>query len=116
MHRKKYDAVFKSVASLFQILSNPDRVRLLSLLKSKEMGVTELHETLELSQSSVSQHLKLLKMHHLVEERREGRHSYYHLKIPDVLNVITEAIAIQTKEHTMEAEALVLLEEMHNLL
>ena len=116
MHRKKFDSVLRSVASLFQVLSHPDRIRLLSLLQKEEMDVTHLHEILEMSQSSVSQHLKLLKMHGLVEERREGKRALYHIKIPEIQKVITAAVELQTKEHKMEAEAFSLLKEMHGLL
>lgn len=116
MHRKKFESVLKSVASLFQVLSHPDRIRILSVLHSQEMDVTHLHEALELSQSSVSQHLKLLKMHGLVDEHREGRRIFYHLTIPEIQNIIQAGVELQTKEQMMESEAIALLKEMQVLL
>lgn len=114
MHRKKYENVLKSVASLFQLLSHPDRIRILSVLQAEEMDVTHLHEILDMSQSCVSQHLKLLKMHGLVEERREGRHMFYHLKMPEIQQVIQAGVMLQIKEQMMESEAMALLQEIQN--
>ncbi|MCA9807483.1 MAG: winged helix-turn-helix transcriptional regulator [Cyanobacteria bacterium HKST-UBA06] len=115
MHREKFNQVLKSVADVFRVLSHPDRIRLVGLLHQQEMDVTELHEKVGISQSSVSQHLKLLKMNHLVEERREGRHVYYHLKNPDIIQVVMVAIELQAADHQQEGKQVALYKEMHAL-
>ncbi|MEZ4574553.1 MAG: hypothetical protein R2857_06485 [Vampirovibrionales bacterium] len=63
----------------------------------------------------MSQHLKLLKMNHLVEERREGRHVYYHLKNPDIIQVVMVAIELQAADHQQEGKQVALYKEMHAL-
>lgn len=103
MHRQKFDSVLKSTAGLFRLLSHPDRIRLTGLLFNKEMDVSSLAEASRISQSSVSQHLKLMKMFGAVSERRVANHVYYSLKILELqkLIMLAAAIAIQAKEQLM---------------
>jgi len=98
------------------MLSHPDRIRLIGLLFSNEMDVTSLAEVSRISHSSVSQHLKLMKMHGAVAERRVANHVYYSLKISELqkLIVAAAAIEIQAKEQLMTSE-LTLFQEMLSL-
>lgn len=98
MHRKKFDEVLKSVSSLFKTLAHPDRLRLIGLLQQGEMGVSQLYQTMEVSQSLVSQHLKLCRLQGLVTERKEGTHVYYSLKNPIVTSIIANAIEFQAQD------------------
>lgn len=68
------------LADLFGVLSHPDRVRLLQELRGGARDVASLVTALGISQSRTSQHLGLLKAHHLVQAKREGRRVYYHLR------------------------------------
>ena len=68
------------LADLFSILGNPDRLRILFELRSGPRDVASLVTALDVSQSRTSQHLGLLKAHHLVRSSREGRRVYYSLK------------------------------------
>ncbi len=115
VNRKKFDRVLKSVADLFRVLAHPDRLRIIGLLKQQEMDVTQLQESIGISHSSVSQHLKLLKMLGLVVERREGKHVFYDLKNPKIKYVIMSAIELQAKDLAVETESISLLEEMRVL-
>lgn len=68
------------VASLFRALSDPARVRLLSLIASHEGGeacVCELTDPVGLSQPTVSHHLKQLVSAGLVTRDQRGRWAYY---------------------------------------
>lgn len=115
MNREKFNEVFKSVSDFFSLLSNPDRVKIIGLLLKKEMDVNELHETLQISQSRVSQHLKLLKLNSLVEERREGKHVYYHVKDPRVSKVIESVIQFQMLGAVSDSETIALMNELFTL-
>ena len=57
-----------------------------------ETDVNTLVETLELPGPRVSQHLSLMRAHRIVEERRDGRHHYYHLTQPEIANWIIEGL------------------------
>lgn len=74
--------VAKELSEIFKILAHPDRIRLIEELASGEMDVNTLAGELELPGARVSQHLSLMRAHRVVEERREGRHHYYHLMQP----------------------------------
>lgn len=115
MNREKFNEVFKSVSDFFNLLSNPDRVKIIGLLLKREMDVNEIHESLEISQSRVSQHLKLLKLNHLVEERREGKHVYYHVKDPRVSRVIESVIQFQMIGVIQDPEMVALMNELFTL-
>ena len=116
MDQQKFDSVLKSTAELFRLLSHSDRIRLIGLLFNEEMDVGSLAKTSQISQSSVSQHLKLMKMCGLVSERRAANHVYYSLKIPEIQKLIMAAVAIgiQTKEQSMSND-LLLFQEMLSL-
>jgi len=64
-------------ATLFKILSDPTRLRLLNLLGGGETCVCDLTDTLRVVQPKVSRHLAHLKRARLVEARREGKWMHY---------------------------------------
>lgn len=70
------------LAGLLGVLAHPDRIRLVELLRDEERDVNSLAETLELSQSRVSQHLSQLRAHRLVRRRKDGRRAWYGLENP----------------------------------
>lgn len=59
------------------VLSEPVRVRLLAVLHEAELGVGELCRVLQLPQSTVSRHLKALKVAGWIWRRTEGTSSLY---------------------------------------
>lgn len=60
-------------AELFKILGVETRIRIIELLKQKgPLGVNELSETIGVTPSAVSQHLKILKHAGLVRNERKG--------------------------------------------
>lgn len=85
--------VAKELAEIFKIIAHPDRIRIIEELGSGENDVNTLVERLNLPGPRVSQHLSLMRAHRIVEERREGRHHYYHLMQPDIAIWIIEALA-----------------------
>ncbi len=60
-------------------LGNPCRVLILYALRDHPRYVTDMAEELDLPQSSVSRHLKVLRDRGLVLPRRDGPAVYYHL-------------------------------------
>lgn len=66
----------------FHALSEPLRVKVVELLRDKELCVCDLCEALDVSQSKLSFHLKVLKEAQLVQSRQEGRWIYYSLNLP----------------------------------
>ena len=71
-------------ARLFHALSDETRVAVLQLLGDGERCVCDLQAALDMAQSRLSFHLKVLKDAGLVRDRKDGRWSYYTLE-PDAL-------------------------------
>ena len=59
-------------AEFFKALAHPVRVRLLEVLRHGERSVQELQAALTVDQSTVSQHLAILRARHVVTSRKEG--------------------------------------------
>jgi ArsR family transcriptional regulator, arsenate/arsenite/antimonite-responsive transcriptional repressor len=71
----------------FHALSDPLRLRVLELLKQRELCVCELCAALEVPQSKLSFHLKALKTANLVKSYQEGRWTYYSLNLNQFLRL-----------------------------
>lgn len=74
----------KESAELFKLLSVDKRIEIVELLKKKPMSVNALADALGITQSAVSQHLRVLKGARLVKDERQGYWIYYSLN-KDVL-------------------------------
>ena len=64
---------------IMKALSDPNRVRFIKLLGTKELCVCELRQLIGLAQSTVSKHLKILEEAGLVTYRKEGSWIIYRL-------------------------------------
>jgi ArsR family transcriptional regulator, arsenate/arsenite/antimonite-responsive transcriptional repressor len=71
-----------AIAASFHALSDPLRLKVLDLLRTQELCVCDLCDSLEVNQSKLSFHLKVLKEAELVRSRQEGRWIYYSLNLP----------------------------------
>ncbi len=90
--------VTKELAELFSVLSHPIRIRIIEELKQGEQDVSSLASLLEISQSGVSQHLSLLRIHKLIIERKEGRKVFYHLRNPELASWVLEGLSFAAPE------------------
>ncbi len=73
------DATAMRLAETFKALSDPTRVRLVSLLADAELCVCDMAAALDVSQSAVSHQLRTLRDLRLVRWRRDGRQIFYTL-------------------------------------
>ena len=69
----------KPFLKVMKALSDPNRVKIIKLLQLKYMCVCELQGALNLAQSTVSKHLKILEEAGLVNYRKEGLWVNYYL-------------------------------------
>ncbi|MFJ7497401.1 ArsR/SmtB family transcription factor [Streptomyces sp. NPDC097727] len=70
------------LAKVFKALGDPVRIRLLSMIASREGGeicVCDLTPAFDLSQPTISHHLKLLREAGLIASERRGTWVYYRL-------------------------------------
>lgn len=77
--------------NVFKALADKQRRQILSLLKKKDMSVSELLENFSISQASLSHHLDILKRAGLVIPERRKQFIYYSLNT-SVFEDITNSI------------------------
>ncbi|MDO6447347.1 metalloregulator ArsR/SmtB family transcription factor [Colwellia sp. 1_MG-2023] len=75
-------------AELLKAMSNENRLLILCHLGEKELSVSELNQFIDLSQSSLSQHLARLRNDGLVKTRRESQTIYYSIANQSVVRLI----------------------------
>jgi DNA-binding transcriptional ArsR family regulator len=84
--------LYEVKANLFKGLSHPVRVRVLEVLSaSGEVSVAELLADTGLEASHLSQHLSVLRRHHLVAAERRGSLVFYRLAYPQVADLLRVA-------------------------
>lgn len=71
-----------SIVKTLRVVADPNRLRILLLLRGEELSVAELQEILVMGQSTISTHLSQLKQAGLVEDRRTGKSNLYRLTSP----------------------------------
>lgn len=74
------EADAKSLAAVFKALADPVRLRLLSLIASHEGGeacVCDLTGPFDVTQPTISHHLKVLREAGLIDSERRGTWVYY---------------------------------------
>jgi ArsR family transcriptional regulator, lead/cadmium/zinc/bismuth-responsive transcriptional repressor len=67
------------LAELFDVFSDPSRVRLISVLADGEQNVSTLAAAIGLSTSAVSHQMRMLRQLRLVVARKDGRQVHYSL-------------------------------------
>jgi len=67
---------------LLKALADDTRLRIINLLDSGELTVTDICRVLQKKQSNVSKHLTRLRLTGLVIDRRAGNSVYYFLRKP----------------------------------
>jgi ArsR family transcriptional regulator, arsenate/arsenite/antimonite-responsive transcriptional repressor len=87
-------------SQLLKLLGDKTRLTIISILKIRECCVCELLEVFEMSQPSISQHLRKLKDLGLVREERRGQWIYYSLNSASDLYSLMEDILAHLPEQT----------------
>jgi len=83
----------EKAANMLKAIAHPMRISIVSYLEDgREMTVTEIHEKLNIEQSTTSHHLGILKDKGVLASKREGKNTYYFLK-HEQLNHIVECIS-----------------------
>lgn len=88
LEQKPDDEILYDLAELFKIFGDSTRIKILYALSESELCVNDIAQLLNLSQSSVSHQLRILKDSKLVRFRREGKIIFYALDDDHVRNII----------------------------
>ena len=89
----------ESIATVYKLLGDPTRVRLVDALSHGERCVCDLAALVGLSESAVSHQLRLLRGARLVRARRAGRQAFYSLDDHHVVGLLHD-----TRKHVEEAK------------
>jgi DNA-binding transcriptional ArsR family regulator len=73
------DDVYRELAELFGALADSTRARLVHALLHAELCTVDLARAIGVSESGVSQHLRILRALRLVKSRRSGKFVYHSL-------------------------------------
>jgi ArsR family transcriptional regulator len=87
-------------AQIFRAMADPARLRILDLVKERELCVTEIVAALGEKFTTVSQRLRLLRREGLIRRRREGTHLIYALADRHVVDLILNVL-----DHATELNA-----------
>jgi DNA-binding transcriptional ArsR family regulator len=80
------------VDTLFEVIAEPNRRAILTLLVSSEQSVGEIEQRLGMTQPAVSKHLRVLRDAGVVEATVDAQRRVYRLK-PESLQEIDEWLA-----------------------
>ena len=73
------EEILYDVAELFKVFGDSTRIRIICVLFESEMCVYYLAACLDMTQSAISNQLRILKQANLVKFRRDGKLMYYSL-------------------------------------
>ncbi len=92
----------KNLVNFFRAMGEDTRVKIIQMLLKEEMCICELIERLNLSQSAVSHHVKILKQADLVNDRRNGKWTFCSINkqgFEDHFNSLEEKFAEPVKKY-----------------
>lgn len=75
------------MATAFEVLAEPRRRQILDLLRAGERPVGELVDRLELTQPTVSKHLRVLREAGLVQVRQDAQRRLYRLRLEPLVEI-----------------------------
>lgn len=87
------------LADLFRLLGEPNRLRLVAACLDGPRSVGDLTQEVGVSQSLVSQHLRLLRAGRLLKQSRSGRNVFYELPDCHVRTMLTNMM-----DHVLEPD------------
>ena len=71
----------EKAANMLKAIAHPMRIAIISHLQNgKKLTVSEIHELLDIEQSTTSHHLGMLKDKGVLSSKRDGNNTFYFLK------------------------------------
>ncbi len=91
------DQVYAALAETFGALADSNRAKILHSLMSEELCVCDIACLVGISDSAVSQHLRILRTLQLVKQRKSGRMMYYSLNDEHIRTLLD--VCLEHTEH-----------------
>ncbi len=83
------DEVYANLAETFAALADSNRSKIIYSLIGQELCVCDIACVIGISESAVSQHLRILRTLRLVKQRKDGRMMYYSLNDDHIRTLLT---------------------------
>ena len=84
----------RKTVNIFRALGDPNRIRILKMLEERELCVCEVREVLNLSTSTVSKHLSILRDADLILDWKDGKWVNYKLNTNGATNLIRPLLGV----------------------
>lgn len=88
-----------NVADFFKIFSDKTRLKIVTVLLKDELCVCDIATVLEMSHSSISHQLRVLRQYKVVKNRKEGKVVYYSLDDSHINNIVNQGIEHYLHRH-----------------
>lgn len=88
MEKIPSDDSLYDMSEIFKAISDPLRLKILHLLKNRELCGCHIDSALDKPQSTISRHLSILKKSKLINWRKEGKWTYFSLANPEIIEQI----------------------------
>lgn len=86
------DRLIEVLSQIFKALSDPTRIKIIYALMNGPLCVSDIAILLDMSQSSISHQLALLRNQSLIKVKRKGRRAYYSLDDDHVLSIFKDGL------------------------
>lgn len=84
------EKLIQFLSTIFKALGDPTRLKIIYLLSKSPLSVNDISELLNMSQSSISHQLAILRNQELIKVKRVGRFAIYSLDDEHVLKLFNE--------------------------
>lgn len=82
------DETLEDNAAILKSLADPTRLKIIYLLKNRELCVCQILEAIDKSQSTISHHLNMMKKEGILYARKQGKWMYYKLTNDNIIRSI----------------------------
>lgn len=86
------DETLQRLSSIFKVMGDPTRLRIINALSAGEMCVCDIAAALSMENSAISHQLRILKTVRLVKFRKEGKSAIYSLDDEHMLTLFEEGL------------------------
>ena len=92
------DETLMRLADLYKVFGDGTRIRILYVLFESEVCVCDIARLVDMTQSAVSQQLRILKQARLIKSRRDGKTVFYSLADEHVTTLLKMGMEHITEE------------------
>jgi len=101
------EKILDSLARLFKLLSDANRLRIIFAIGKEQKSVTEIMSETSLPQTLVSFHLRPLRESGLLQTERKGPFVYYSLSEPTLIDMLTSLCGVNVRGEAEKRETFI---------